>query len=1162
MTSASLNIWRARRTIQLFTLISLFCVDVLHAQWVYTSAIGGPINALAAGRTALFAGTWLGGVFRSTDNGASWVAVNTGLSNGIVLTFAISGDNLFAGTYGGGIFRSTNEGESWTAANVGLTSFYINTIVISDTNIFVGTGGGGIFRSTDKGESWAAVDSGLTDLNVLSLACSETLLFAGTASGGIFRSTNKGTAWVTINTGLSNAAVKVVAASGKNLIAGTDGNGIFLSTDSGTNWSGVSDGLSMLNVRSLFVSGTNLLVTAEIRHRGGVFHSANDCAIWWRAFSTGLPNDPVNAITILNSNIFVGTINNGVWRRPISDMDTSRTFPTYRRGILKGITYVDENWNGILDSNEHPLARLFIDLSGKQAGTTMSDCDGEFSFAGLDSGSYTLNVSQRIFPWYVVSPPSGNYSLTRRVNDSSGYFPFGIFLADGLISGKIFADENSNGVQDVNEAPLSRWGVTLSGRGQAATLSDSNGEFTFRNLPPGTYSVTEGPQLPWMVSSPSTGSYSVTLGLNDTSTNNVFGNTYPWSSISGEVFWDRNENGIRDSTENPLSNWLVKLSGDTHDSVLTDSVGNYLFLRVDRGLHVVYPSTPPPWENNPVTHGAGDSIIYNDYDQHRTNLNFALHRIPKRVRLKLTVHDNTQYLRQDIFCGIRPGATAGIWGADGHATNTDFSEGESELPPRDFAEFLGLFDARFVDPGNVGGYFGEGSWTDMRNFYWSDQTDHYKIAVLPGYRSGGNYPITLRWSKDSVRSCYAGAVMIDDQHGAVLDMKTMDSLVVTNEDIHYLLLAARQPKLPSRDAVHWELLSSPVDLPVSSLTTARSPLYSYSPGAGYMIRDSLFAGIGYWLKYSRGIDTLSHSNPTRQSDTLTLSAGWNLIGALGAPLDVHSVLTVPADIIGRNFFYHDGSYLLADSLRPEYGYWVKAQQGGQLILGSPEARQVGKVDPLPSLMRTANTLRFTDASGNAGSLYFTVADGKTPADSYELPPQGPAGFFDVRFGTGRMLEFVRPGESVRIPIRLAPSDYPVTIRWELKTHTLSASLFIDKKEIQLRGDGGMEITSEVSSLSLALSGSHDLPKAFLLEQNYPNPFNPTTRLEYDLPTGAYVRLSIYNVLGQIVATVVDEYQQAGWKSIEYNAENLPTGIYFYRLQADRFTAIKKMILVK
>jgi hypothetical protein len=90
----------------------------------------------------------------------------------------------------------------------------------------------------------------------------------------------------------------------------------------------------------------------------------------------------------------------------------------------------------------------------------------------------------------------------------------------------------------------------------------------------------------------------------------------------------------------------------------------------------------------------------------------------------------------------------------------------------------------------------------------------------------------------------------------------------------------------------------------------------------------------------------------------------------------------------------------------------------------------------------------------------------------------------------------------------------------------------------------------------------DIPVEFLLKQNYPNPFNPKTIINYELPITNDVELSIYNLLGQKVITLVKEYQPAGEYFVEWDASGFATGIYFYRLQAGNYQEIKKAIFIK
>src|SRR4030095_6551872 len=92
--------------------------------------------------------------------------------------------------------------------------------------------------------------------------------------------------------------------------------------------------------------------------------------------------------------------------------------------------------------------------------------------------------------------------------------------------------------------------------------------------------------------------------------------------------------------------------------------------------------------------------------------------------------------------------------------------------------------------------------------------------------------------------------------------------------------------------------------------------------------------------------------------------------------------------------------------------------------------------------------------------------------------------------------------------------------------------------------------------------SSEVPDRFALSQNYPNPFNPVTNINFSLPSNGTVRLVIYDVLGKLVSTLVNQNLRAGSYKVDFNASGLASGIYFYRLDAEEFTDVKKMILVK
>jgi predicted nucleic acid-binding protein len=275
---------------------------------------GGDIRSFAVYGTSIFVGTGGGGVFRSSNNGASWIA--TGLTSTTVYALAVSGSTIFAGT-SGGVFLSIDNGASWTAASSGLTSTTVYALAISGSTIFAGTYNDGVFRSSDKGRSWTAASSGLTNKYVWSLVVSGSVLFAGTEKG-VVRSTDNGTSWTADNTILRIEYVRSLAVRGNTLFAGTE-KGLFRSSDNGASWIAVS-GLTNISVEAFVVSDSTMFAGTS----GGVFRSSDNGSSW-TAVNTGLTNRYARSLVISGNTLFAGTGGNGVFRATIPTFSPTLT---------------------------------------------------------------------------------------------------------------------------------------------------------------------------------------------------------------------------------------------------------------------------------------------------------------------------------------------------------------------------------------------------------------------------------------------------------------------------------------------------------------------------------------------------------------------------------------------------------------------------------------------------------------------------------------------------------------------------------------------------------------------------------------------------------------------------------------------------------------------
>lgn len=155
-----------------------------------------------------------------------------------------------------------------------------------------------------------------------------------------------------------------------------------------------------------------------------------------------------------------------------------------------------------------------------------------------------------------------------------------------------------------------------------------------------------------------------------------------------------------------------------------------------------------------------------------------------------------------------------------------------------------------------------------------------------------------------------------------------------------------------------------------------------------------------------------------------------------------------------------------------------------------------------------------------------------------------------------------PVFTMPLEIRLtAPNEQLDTTVWiDSPSHTVVLSLPFSPQGLEIDPFG--RVLLETGIISLHDEGKTGAVAVFSLYQNYPNPFNASTTIEYQLPQRGHVSLGVFNVLGQEVAVLVDEVGDQGYQSVEFNATELPSGVYFYRLSAGGFVATKKLLLMK
>ncbi|MBI3194590.1 MAG: T9SS type A sorting domain-containing protein [Ignavibacteriae bacterium] len=316
------------------------------------------------------------------------------------------------------------------------------------------------------------------------------------------------------------------------------------------------------------------------------------------------------------------------------------------------------------------------------------------------------------------------------------------------------------------------------------------------------------------------------------------------------------------------------------------------------------------------------------------------------------------------------------------------------------------------------------------------------------------------------------------------------------------------------------------------------------PGAGttqepqqYFWIDSTLTDSGnyyYRLKQvsQNGVSTFSYDieiSVIIATMQFSLSDGWNMLSVPLTVFNFAKTALYPTAVSAA--FAYDNGYSIEDTLLNGVGYWVKFS-GSQQVTMSGFYREedfftvragwnmIGSISfPVDVSTITSNP------PGLVTSQFFGYDNGYTPATQIE---PGKAYWVKVNQEGELILSSMVNSHLSLGKIRIIASD-------ELPPPPPESEIRNQKSEI---------------------------PDEFALLQNYPNPFNPLTVIRYQLPVDSWVTLKVYNVLGEEVAILGDGLQVAGYKFVEWDATGFPSGMYYYRFQAENYSDIKKLILIK
>ncbi len=298
------------------------------------------------------------------------------------------------------------------------------------------------------------------------------------------------------------------------------------------------------------------------------------------------------------------------------------------------------------------------------------------------------------------------------------------------------------------------------------------------------------------------------------------------------------------------------------------------------------------------------------------------------------------------------------------------------------------------------------------------------------------------------------------------------------------------------------------------------PVVQSGSGGDFTLQGGFIPGLGQLSETALTVD-------------VSVGSGWDMISVPLTVSDSSKTTLFPSAV--SNAFAYEGSYVIKSTLAHGIGYWLRFSRPQTLLM--------------TGYLRSRDTLNVSEGWNLIGSISLSVSTTQITSD----PPGIVTSQFFGWAGTYQISQMIDPGKAYWVKVS--------------QSGKLILSISVNESNV-----AGIKITpiSELPPAPPEVISNHlQLPIEYGLSEAYPNPFNPSSTIKYQLPTDSKVSLKVYNLLGQVVQTFVNDIEPAGFKSVEWNASAFASGIYFYKLDAvsisdpsKSFVNVKKIVLMK